>query len=113
MTEELKQAFEVLAKYEYEGRVGYWYPLTSIERYENSNIRLKPLRLKPLTVEEAKKLTRVFTPYINTAVEPSYKGYEGVSKIKAIAEGLAYATAEEATRHAQAWLNSAKEKAGL
>ena len=109
MTDELKQAFEVLAKYEYEGRFGYWYPITSIERYENTNIRLKPL--KPLTVEEAEKLKYVYVPYIRASGASYYTSYE--NNVNYAKHNIAYATGEEATRAAQQWLDNAKEKAGL
>ena len=112
MTDELREAFKVLDKYEYEGMYGYWYPFTSIEEYGDSDIRLKPLPLKPLTVEEAEKLKYVYMPYIRFSGASYFKSFDG-NKVNYVKTGLAYATPEEATRHAQGWIDDAKEKAGL
>ena len=107
MPEEVKQALKVLDKYEYEGSFGIWVEFDGVERFRDCEFRLKPL--KALTLEEAKNLRTIYTPYISTRGEASFLEvlYPEKYIVKA---GLAYATGEEAKRHAQQWLDDAKER---
>ena len=113
MPEEVKRAFEVLRKYEVKDIFDVWSGFNGLEIYRESEFRLKPL--KPLTVEEAEKLNQVYMPYINILHEMTGEPGSAIwasskNKRKIALKGLAYATKEEARRHAQQWLDDAKQR---
>lgn len=118
MPEEVRQALKVLDKYEFKSTsCNAWGEFKMLSTFENDEFgfefRLKPL--KALTVEEAEKLDRVYTPHIIlrhiTEEEASYDiRATSENKREVALKDLAYATGEEAKRHAQEWLDDAKER---
>ena len=112
MPSKLKEAFEVLDKYEYQNKTTKnWHSLISGGYYEIEIIRLKKER--PLTVEEAEKLEQIYVPYVHISLSkgviPEYFDISNNIEIFAKSD-LAYRTPRGAIAHAQMWLDMEVEK---
>ena len=116
MPDELKEAFEVLEKYQFkhheEGKA--WHDFVLGDYHKESFFRLK--KDKPLTVDEAMKeqivyVPNVYIPSIYELLSASYLIISNPKFIQAYAKkSLAYYTSQGATAHAQMWLDMKVEE---